>query len=372
MVKDFKEAIKQGKQAEQPATPLATPTQEQAVQPQEEVKVVPIASSGVNVTPEKVNDIFEKQRESLTEVKKDGYDGIFQQIQANDNATAKQKMAEIEEKRRNRARIFNAIGDGVAALSNLYFASQGAPSVKYDPRGSLSARAQERWDKMDLLRNEEEQKQYLREKQKREDEAQDAFRQAQIEHWARQDYNTANYQSRKLAQDKENAEKKREDEVSRHHENLENKKEIEEKRQAGQTERTKIQQAGANYRAMQKQSGGSSNSANSIPIGEDEFVDLTKAEWNDERISNVFSALPSNLQEEAKSKYGTKDSFGMVKPLTKAQMRQALGEYLSHPDAEEARNRVRAKKSSNATTGEDNVPPSRRKKNNDNVPPSRR
>ena len=60
---------------------------------------------------------------------------------------------EKERKREKREKIFAAIGDGIAALSNLYFTTQGAPNA-FDPKNSLSAKAQERWEKLKKERDE--------------------------------------------------------------------------------------------------------------------------------------------------------------------------------------------------------------------------
>ena len=60
---------------------------------------------------------------------------------------------ENERKKEKREKIFAAIGDGIAALSNLFFTTQGAPNA-YDPKNSLSAKAQERWDKLKKERDE--------------------------------------------------------------------------------------------------------------------------------------------------------------------------------------------------------------------------
>lgn len=57
-----------------------------------------------------------------------------------------------ERKKRKREAIFAAIGDGLSALSNLYFTTQGAPNA-YDPQNSLLARARARWDKLDKERD---------------------------------------------------------------------------------------------------------------------------------------------------------------------------------------------------------------------------
>lgn len=54
---------------------------------------------------------------------------------------------EKEKKRQKREQIFAAIGDGVAALSNLYFASQYAPNM-YDGNNSMSKSVQVNYDKL--------------------------------------------------------------------------------------------------------------------------------------------------------------------------------------------------------------------------------
>lgn len=56
-------------------------------------------------------------------------------------------------KKEKRDKVFAAIGDGIAALSNLYFTTKGAPNA-FDPRNSLSAKARERWDKLNKEREE--------------------------------------------------------------------------------------------------------------------------------------------------------------------------------------------------------------------------
>lgn len=56
---------------------------------------------------------------------------------------------EIQElkKKQKREAIFSAIGDGIAAISNLYFASQSGIS-SFNPEHSLSNQNQKRWDKL--------------------------------------------------------------------------------------------------------------------------------------------------------------------------------------------------------------------------------
>lgn len=164
--------IKNGrKQAERPATPPATPVVEQPVaqpqqqaEPQEKVEFTPAPPVISEAKKEEYNEAMHPKK---------GYEFIFDQIKGSNDANAAIKNEELrkrQQRRDNRGKLFRTLGDGIAAMSNLYFATQGAPSVTYNPRGSLSARAVERWDKMEALRREEEQKQYVRAKAARDEE----------------------------------------------------------------------------------------------------------------------------------------------------------------------------------------------------------
>lgn len=249
---NYKNKIQNGKQANEPATPPTPVVEPQPTQPQAEQEVVkaePMESSGINVNPD---EIFAKQRESFVEdsaeaAKKEGYAKIDEMIQANNASTAKQKTAELEEKRRNRARIFNAIGDGVSALANLYFTSQGAPSVQYDPRGSLSARAQERWDKMDELHKAEEHRQYLREKEKREQE----LRRAREERLEQKDAALNVYRQESLANKREIEELKGQIAAQKAQQSFENQQKLNETKH--QNNLVQINARGKNASNLEKQ-----------------------------------------------------------------------------------------------------------------------
>jgi len=81
--------------------------------------------------------------------KRMSYVEMFQKLNPYQPPT--QEEIEKEKKKRKREQIFNAISDGIQALSNLYFTTQYAPN-SYNPKNSLSAKAQERWDKLDKER----------------------------------------------------------------------------------------------------------------------------------------------------------------------------------------------------------------------------
>lgn len=54
---------------------------------------------------------------------------------------------EAERKKEKREQLFASIGDGISALSNLYFTTKGAPNA-YDPSSSMSVKTKARWDKL--------------------------------------------------------------------------------------------------------------------------------------------------------------------------------------------------------------------------------
>lgn len=59
------------------------------------------------------------------------------------------KELEQQAKKQKREKIFAAIGDGISALSNLYFTTQYAPNVEQKP---MSDKVKERWDKVEAER----------------------------------------------------------------------------------------------------------------------------------------------------------------------------------------------------------------------------
>ena len=66
---------------------------------------------------------------------------------------------EKERKKQKRESIFAAIGDGISALSNLFFTTQYAPNA-YDPSKGMSAVTRARWDKLKKER-EANQREYM-------------------------------------------------------------------------------------------------------------------------------------------------------------------------------------------------------------------
>lgn len=74
-----------------------------------------------------------------------GYLKLYEMLSPHTPLTEEEKAKEQKKKRRDE--IFSAIGDGVAALSNLYFTTQGAPNM-YSGKNTMSEATRIRYDKL--------------------------------------------------------------------------------------------------------------------------------------------------------------------------------------------------------------------------------
>lgn len=164
--------------------------------------------------------------------------GQMAQILDDNVKKSREKDALTEEQIRKRKRLFNAIGDGLGALTNLYFTTQGAPSVEYDPRGSLTARQQERWDAIDANRNALAQQEYQR---KQNELAMRLAEQRQLRQEA--------IAARQRAEDKQWRQSEADRQYKQHQESLANQRAIQEMMMQNRLEEEKIAQSGMNYRA---------------------------------------------------------------------------------------------------------------------------
>lgn len=112
-------------------------------------------------SPEERNDVQTTQLSSETSAKTtapdlsqikvardvkapDGWERVMQAIDPN-RPLSPQEQERLERRRKSDA-LFSALGDSLTALSDIYFASEGAYIP--DPTSGLSATAKERWDKI--------------------------------------------------------------------------------------------------------------------------------------------------------------------------------------------------------------------------------
>lgn len=329
-----------GKQAEQPATPpvitqeqknaydanmrkplmqpatLSTPITEsksqeqtqqpQVEQPQEKVEFTPQPSLVSEEAKAEHIDAMRNEHNEAIAPKKD-YDYVFGKLRAENatNAAEKnEKLRKQQERRENRGKIFRAIGDGVSALANLYFTTQGAPAVQYDPRGSLSARDVARYDKMEALRREEEQRQYLREKAARDAE----LRYLMEERLRNQEEGRNTRQEEKIAADKE----KQEDRQAHEAEQTKAKFEQQDKYQA---------QGHAN-RIEQIQAQGQ-NSANVATIRVNAQAQSKANKTEKPTTADKYFELPEDVRKAYQKEIGGYENA----TLTESEMKTALAKY---------------------------------------------
>lgn len=108
-------------------------------------------------TPEQASQALSKAMPQVTDVKNTpiqpkrmSYEEMFKMLNPYQPLTKEE--LEKEKKKQKREQIFAAIGDGISALSNLYFTTKGAPSM-YTGANNASERTRARWDKLAAERN---------------------------------------------------------------------------------------------------------------------------------------------------------------------------------------------------------------------------
>lgn len=126
-------------------TPTAQPTQQNT----------PAATTAQTQTAPNMNNVLLSTVKTATDIgtapitpqpeKPMTYTEMYQWLNPFTPMTA-EELAE-QRKKKKREQLFASIGDGISALSNLYFTTKGAPNA-YDPSKSMSAKTKARWDKL--------------------------------------------------------------------------------------------------------------------------------------------------------------------------------------------------------------------------------
>lgn len=325
-------------QAQQPATPPVVPAQQasakpavqqqpQAEQPTEKVEFTPTPSV---ITPEQKAEYDAEMRKLSQQMDTSGFAKVKAVLDANNAANAAELRLR-QQRRENRDKLFRALGDGIAAFSNLYFTSKGAPSVKYDPLGSLSARANERRDKMEAQRKADEEKAYVRQQNELMRQIQEERQRRADEREENRDKDTAEYRKATLEQN-----------AKQHAETLAMQKyradQEAEVKKAGFKKDVTVESMKQAGKAADRQSSGY------VPIRlrSGEVINVPKASGGYETaiISSVYKALPEEVKAKAFEDFNL-GKYTEKKQLTPAQEAQIIGKYLDHPDAEAARNILR-------------------------------
>lgn len=117
--------------------------------------VVNVANPQTDTDAEHITPVSEQQ--TTPEKKKLSYVEMFQQMSPYKPPTPEE--LEKERKKQKREAIFAAIGEGISAMSNLYFTTQYAPNA-FDPSKGMAATTKARFDRLKKDR-EDNQRQYM-------------------------------------------------------------------------------------------------------------------------------------------------------------------------------------------------------------------
>lgn len=230
-------------------------------------------------------------------------------------------------KREGRQKLLSAIGDGLAAVANMYLTSKGSPGVKLP---SLSARAQARWDRVEAERKAHDD-QYKAGRmraaamdQQREQADRDWRTRLAIESGRRQQ------RAMEMEQRERQFGKTEERLAQQHADNMEHKR-LDREQRAAQDRATnqyrgkalEIQQERARNAASSK---GNSRDYVSINIGGGRFIDIPKNRYNPSNIAKVYSLIKINPSDVKKYEGLTGHLDGLPKM---DRMQAIIGAYMS-------------------------------------------
>lgn len=299
------------KQAKVVDTPITPPS------PQEtQGEVIETPKEGNVLTPEQTAAERDSMRAEVAKsIAQSGKDNLqrlnLSQIQKMTTEASERGRKDIEErenKKRRREALFGALGDGIAAMANLYFTSKGAPNVKYN--STLSEAQQARWDKIDAQRKADEEQAYLyyQNDLKRQIDERKAQQEAAKEQRAEE-----RYQEEKQRQERWRAEDKAERDATAKREEEKWKATL-----ASQEQRNAAEQAGLNYRAelsaqasADKAKAASAKSMRGKPMqfsdGESK-ISIYENVWKPS-MQQVYNAMVADGLEDSRVEMGTESQM---------------------------------------------------------------
>lgn len=123
----------------------------------ENVNYDTVTAKGAPNNPKSAAEVVQRGVVTAPEKKRLSYVEMFQQMSPYKPPTPEE--LEKERKKQKREAIFAAIGEGISAMSNLYFTTQYAPNA-FDPSKGMAATTKARFDQLKKDR-EENQRQYM-------------------------------------------------------------------------------------------------------------------------------------------------------------------------------------------------------------------
>ena len=274
--------------------------------------------------------------------------------------TPEEKAAEA--KRERRSKIFSAIGDGISALANVYFASKGAPDM-YDPKTSMSAKTKEYWDKLNAERKADADKYNnlllsAYKADKADKDAKDKWQQ-QLEQWKIEMGRKNEAEMYKRGKDAADAKyRKEKDDANRSSREKIAASQIAaaDKRAAADRSQKQVQ-FNKKMQAMYGGSGGGTKGKYTFSLGRGKGqISVNSDAVNDANVKQIWDRLPDDVKQQAQEYYKTaktdngftvyaRDEKGNImtdengnmipvyKPLTKNEMLEVIGANLEgNPD----------------------------------------
>lgn len=139
----------QGTTPEEPVMPVTTSVATNDDSGLENVRYDTVTSHGApsqtDTDNEHLTPVDDRQKGNVTVRPKMSYTQLFEQMSPYKPPTDEE--LEKERKRQKREAIFAAIGEGISAMSNLYFTTQYAPNA-FDPTSGMAATTKARFDKL--------------------------------------------------------------------------------------------------------------------------------------------------------------------------------------------------------------------------------
>lgn len=274
--------------------------------------------------------------------------------------TPEEKAAEA--KRERRSKIFSAIGDGISALANVFFASKGAPDM-YDPKTSMSAKTKEYWDKLNAQRKADADKYNnillsAYKADKADKDAKDKWQQ-QLEQWKLEMERKNEAEMYKRGKDAADAKyRKEKDDADRSsRENIAASQIAAANKRAAADRSQKQVQFNKKMQAMYGGSGGGTKGKYTFSLGRGKGqISVNSDAVNDANVKQIWDRLPDDVKQQAQEYYKTaktengftvyaRDGKGNImtdengnmipvyKPLTKNEMLEVIGANLEgNPD----------------------------------------
>lgn len=271
------------------------------------------------------------------------------------NKEPDEKKQENLERRERRNRLFAAIGDGISAMSNLFFTTQGAPNM-YTGKNTLSERAKVRYDKM--MADWKENKKTYDEGLAKAREL-DAKNSAENAKWRRQLGIDA--QGKEKLEHQREREQLEDERYNAEQEYKQKRDEIKDEQwQQTYDEGKRRSNRDYNLRVQNSNSGGGSGKNKFYLTLGDKTDEYDNADMYEKAVQRAAKRLGINTFQTVRRT--TPGDYGVGSKTTMEQRAKPISQLAG--EVEEAA----------AKADDDNTPPSRRGKSNDNdnTPPSRR